>query len=165
MFGQSSDAIAVGDVRLSLGMPRQAVLKALSPYVVRQADLSSGTLKYRLCDGEDVSCSVFHMGGPGEHEIASLLFKDNRLTFVSKPLNGGEEQQGVSLADALYSAFATLLGEGKKACVIDAGQNDGPKGYSRFAFVICGERSIVIQVNHVDSGPSVFLEERLGFLR
>lgn len=164
MLGQPSDSIPVGETRLRLGMSRQAVLTALSSYEVRKADYSSGTMKYRLCEGENVFCSVFRMGHTGENEIASLEFTDDRLTLVTKLLNQGEELQGVLLARALYSAFATLLNDGKRTCVIDATQNEGPKGYYRAAFVICGGRTIVIQVNQSDSGPSVFLEERLESL-
>ena len=161
MHGQSSGSIAVGDTRLSLGMTRQEVLKVLSGYEVRMVDLiTSGTIRYRPCEGKNVLCDVFQMGG--SKQIGSLRFQDDRLIEVHKNfLSEREEEQGVPLAQAFYSAIAALVSEGKKACTIDTTQIDGPKGYARTAFVICGERSVSIQVTQSETLSFVSLSEHL----
>ncbi len=160
IHGQSSSYMAFGDTRLSVGMARQEVLKALSAYQVRMVDLTSGTLKYRLCDGDNASCNVLQL--QGSKQIGSVRFQDGRLIEVHKySLGEREEEQGVPLARAFYSAIATLVDEGRKACTINTSQIDGRKGYARTAFVICGERSISIQVNQSEALSSVSLSEHL----
>jgi hypothetical protein len=162
MLGQSVTSITIGETRVSLGMARQDVIKALSSYKVRMidhVDPGRGAVTYRPCEDDNLLCSVLQIDGAGA--VASLRFKAGRLIEVHKDLNAGHEEEGVPLARALYSAIAGLVNEGKKTCTIDTSQIDGPKGSARTAFVICGERSISIQVNEGGGPSSVFLSESL----
>ena len=162
-LAQSADSILIGNAQIRSGMSRQAVLEALSSFDVRRIAVIDKThIRYEPCEGETVTCNVAPLGETGKRVIASISFKSGRLDSVVKPLDQDfDEQQSVPFARAVYSAIAALVGDGKRYCTLDTGQTDGPKGYTKAAFIACGQRTIVIQLNQWDEhGGSVFLEER-----
>jgi hypothetical protein len=57
------------------------------------------------------------------------------------------------------SHWQNMPGEGRRE--VKTG-SEGPKGYTKAAFIMCGQRIIAIQLNQSDAhGASVLLEERL----
>ena len=104
--------IAVGSVRLSLGMPKNTVISQLSPeFTVR--DLES--------EGGPPGLTVLAKAGPPFHYVAHISFKSDRLVEVIRDWSPDDQQKGVETGD--------LLPEFEAASEYDFGRS-GPLPFS-----------------------------------
>jgi hypothetical protein len=152
LFGQQSDdSIVLGGDRFRLGMPKDQVLKLLTSYFDVQGTPGG---RNTPCDS---SCSVIEPGGPPYKFVASVSFKDGRLSSVIRHWSPDDQQAAVPYARALWGAISSLVKDGKTVCTIAAGQNESSRG----AFITCGDRQIHVSIDrvHLSPDPNSKIEE------
>jgi hypothetical protein len=140
LFGQqTSDSITIGGDRFRLGMPRDQVLTRLAS----SFDVSGTGGRTSLCES---SCWVWERGGPPSRVVANVVFKNGRLSIVTKSWEPDDQQTFVPFARSVYSVIAAFVKDGKTECAIKADQNEGPGFENRSAFIICGDRKVEVSV-------------------
>jgi hypothetical protein len=159
-YGQSSgDSIEIGGRRLKLGMPRGHVVSNLSPSFFISAWKGRGS----ECTPDINSCVLWEkQEQPPFSPVANLGFKDGVLNSVIKYWDPEDQQQAVPFARSVYGAIASLVKDGKTTCNISAQQGDSPGLEQKSVYLICGGRSIDIEItNHKKYGESATISESL----
>jgi hypothetical protein len=155
--GQTQDDITLGSVRLTLGMPQDAVLAMLGKsFNLQKLGESPGFSSWIVDEG--VSTDRLH---PPKY-IGNVAFRQEKLTSVMKNWAPGDQQKPVEFATGLYDVVTSLTNEGGTMCSIETTRKkDG--GYdSKAIFVTCGTKTIRIDLTKGPERESVQLSEVLG---
>lgn len=146
--------IAVGSVRLSLGMPKNTVISQLSPeFIVR--DLES--------EGGPPGLTVLAKAGPPFHYVAHISFKSDRLVEVIRDWSPDDQQKGVETGEALYGLIASFVQEGNQDCALRVNDVHEPGFEGKAAFIVCGKKYIKVTLSHSSQyGDAVILGEVLA---
>ena len=147
------DVITLGTTALSIGMPREAVQRALSErYSLKP---SSGPVAKT---GPVESMLVWD----GKTPIGNVAFREGRLLSVFRYWDPSDQQKGVDYAQKLYAAVSALVADGHRACMLDTAHSDDPQSEQRVAVVKCGRRSLEISILRSDQhGAFASLTEKL----
>jgi hypothetical protein len=129
------DSIDIGGVPLKLGMPQGVVLQQLGgPFDLQESAGKSST-----------SWLVTQKAHP-RAAVASVSFKEQKLTFVSKIWTVNEPDTEAALGNALFGAVSSFEQEGKTGCTIKTGQSQGPTVERKTIFIICGQKHLQIDI-------------------
>lgn len=151
----SPNSIWIGElgtpVRLSLGMPKEAVLR-----ILRQSYDATST---ESGDSYTVSKSDAHLF------YGSVSFKDGKLSSVSKDWDINGSDRGVAVVRAIYGAMSSF-GESTRACNVKTFDNQEPTMEKRGVIISCGQRQVQIFTNRwafkSGSGEGVVVNEVLS---
>lgn len=157
LFGQQEgDSIAIGSERLKLGMPRDQVLTRLA----KPFDLSGPEGGTSPCP--EYGCVLWLKGGPPYTMVASLSFKDGRLSWLIKYWSPEDQRRSEPFAQAVFAAISSLVSDGKIQCTINVRQDGSPRLEQKHAYIICGDRKLDIRIVHSEEGDFGALDEWLA---
>ena len=151
------DDINLGSVRLTLGMPQDLVLTALSKsYDVEKLD-----------DGQQFSSWIVNARAGSEKlatpkYVANIAFRQAKLTIVMKNWAPENQQKGVEFATSLYDVITSFTNEGRTACSIETGRKRDPGHDGKAIFITCGAKYIRIDILSGPQGESTSMAEVLG---
>ncbi len=132
----TQDSIYLGGTRLTLGMPKDAVVTALAgSYEVRS-----------LGEGQFSSWTVSSKNGPPFKSVGNVVFRDGKLSSVLKYWGPEDQQKGVEFATSLYGVIDGFTQEGRRACTISVGQKQDPGYQSKAMFINCGNKYVRIDI-------------------
>lgn len=148
----AQDSIYLGTTRLTLGMPKDAVIAALAgSYEVRN-----------LGEGQVSSWIVSSKNGPPFKAVGNVVFKDGKLSSVLKYWGPEDQQKGVEFATSLYGVIDGFAKEGRRTCTISVGQKQDPGYENKAMFITCGEKYIRIDIDRSEkTGESADITEVL----
>lgn len=155
--GQATqDDIRLGTVRLTLGMPQDLVLTTLS----KSYDVE------KLNDGPQFSSWLVNARAGTEKlappkYVASVAFRQGKLTVVMKNWAPENQQKGVEFATSLYDVITSFTNEGRTACSIGTGRKRDPGYDGKAIFVTCGAKYIRIDLLSGPQGESTNMTEVL----
>jgi hypothetical protein len=137
-------------------MDRRQVLAQMVPYY----NVSGRTGGDTSCASNAESCMLWTKSSPVQ-AVASLAFKDGKVSTVVKYWDPKDQQQAAPFARSVYGAIAALVKDGKTTCIINASENDSPNAEQKTATITCGGRKIDIDVVHTEKGESALISEWL----
>lgn len=145
------DSVGIGGVRLKLGMPQGVVLQQLGD----SFDLQKAAGK------SSTNWLVTQKGHP-QAAVASVSFKEQKLTFVSKIWTVNEPNTEAGLGNALFGAVTSFEQEGKTGCTIKTGQSQEPAMERKTIFIICGQKHLQIDMFRIgQQGETASISEVL----
>jgi len=143
--------IELGEVRLTVGLPKESVMAKLA----RQDEIHPLGENYYLVTAKDEP----------HRTIGTVEFKNGRLASISRYWGPRDERKGngVDLALSLYRLARAFVQDGKTGCTIGAGENGDPRGDVRSLEIKCGDKSINVDIIRLeDHGEIATVEERLA---
>jgi hypothetical protein len=140
---QSDAFITMGGVKLSLGMPQDTVIAHL---------VEQFTLRKQSGSGAEGVWMVFPKTVPPYDAVASLSFKNGKLTAVLKYWGPADQQKGVEFARALYAVLAELTKD-NGTCVVSNGVSNDVNFEAKAIFINCGTKYVRIDITRSE-GPS-----------
>lgn len=137
----ASDAIYIGTTRLAIGLARDPIITSLSRYYSVQ----------NMAEGQYSTWMVTSKDGPPFRSVASLGFRDGKLSSVFKYWGPQDQQKGTEFANALYGVIKGFNEEGKHACAISVGQKQEPNHEAKAIFIACGEKYVRVDIGRNES--------------
>ncbi len=149
------DSILLGPRTLSLGMPETEVLRTLkTDYVLQKAPMAPNA-----SDQVWIVCKQ----RSADDCPAEVIFVQGKLESVDLRRGPEDDAQGAAFADVAYYAFADMVREGRRECIIDADLRDSEHIVTKTASIRCGPKYIDIHITEVKgTAPSAWVAEGLG---
>jgi len=147
------ETIAMGVVRLWLGMERRDVINRLrSQYTVRPTheDDPSGSLM------------VVTKEGPPFSVLGTVYFRGARLSSVYRDWSPDDQERAFEFASLVYGVFSELIKEGKSSCMISAGAGQAPDSEQKTVTFSCGAKRIEVSTLIYSQGRGAMITEMLG---
>lgn len=132
------EAISLGSVELRLGMPRDAVLARFAPY-------------YNLQKVGSDSWIVSPKNQSAREAIGSISFREGKLTAIYREWGPNDQLAGAPFARAIFGVIQQLSQEGKHVCSISVSQTQDPQSELRTAFLVCGGKTVKINLAITDN--------------
>lgn len=134
------DSIYLGNTRLALGMPKDAVITNLS-----------ASYDVRLLGEEKFSSWLVNSkSGPPFTYIGNVVFKDGKLNSVLKDWGPDDSGAGVELATRLYGVLDGFSQEGRRDCHVTVGEKHEPAFEVKTVFISCGNKFVRIDIDQGD---------------
>jgi hypothetical protein len=135
-------SIAIGSIRLTLGMPQDAAITALAgQYTVSQIG-DSGEWELSTKDGTS---------------IGWVDFNNNQLIGVTKEWLPEDQTSAFDAASRIYSALNDITNNSPTTCIVETGNEDQSGKEKRSVTITCGEKDVEISATKTERQRSIEL--------
>ena len=146
------NSIAFSSIDITLGMPQDIAISKLT-----------NTYDLTKIYGDDNS-SYWRIKAKGQDSktYGGVTFKNKKVSYVVKNWKTDDQERNYDFAKALYGLITQLVKERNTNCQLWSGEKIEPQITSKAALIVCGEKTVRIDVIEGNVSHSALLTEELN---